>query len=651
MRNRGQLRIKLRHDRINRRVEDRIEKILRIFAQSPGEIVDAGDIESLIEHAADRVGYTQQRADVAVQRIVDEVEHLDARQLHRQVLRKIKIHLSGREFLEPAVHVENRQFHLGVLKTFKAAEHAVERERIIKRSHVQPVALGAWMILRRGGISVVADLRNRRDRPAVRIEVELNRVEIIAAIDAPAEVRRRRIGIRPAAHDVHLRGRGIDRRDVEMDFNICEKRHADFSSKIVKASVERRRAGRFPVVKITFRHGGNGEHRISWPLQRKLRRHLEPRIHVRHVVERANEIAVRLETERRVQALRNERQLGFHAQHQEARRGAAGVVVGPMKINAPRREIGVPVREMFRTGASRDARRIEIAAAGKFHLVEFLREARRLRRERNGTGRHRIHVLAVEIGQPEISEGETVAVKFEGRGKRVGRGLVNAVHAADADVVFCNRIQRIPAAAGLTDKTVALRRRAEIQAGVIGKTGVVAARAGPFQIRRIRSVTETGKQNHRRPLGIGERGLIPEQEGSCHAKRARADETGLLREISAGGVTPHQIRLRHRTVGQQSTVKREHELAAARREWQTRRPGLHGGAPRKTAVASIRDRHGADVQVTARAGEAVADDKQTAFSSESAPRARDRNTENADAVPAVAAQVAQRFARRRWNPP
>src|ERR1039458_6988733 len=138
------------YDWINRRVQNRIHKILHVFAQHFRKLVDAGDIQRLVELAANGVGHAQERADVAVERVVDEVEHFDTRQLHCEVLRKIKIHLAGREFLEPAVHVENRQLHFGVLKTLEAAESAVERERIIERRHVQPVALGAWMILRVG---------------------------------------------------------------------------------------------------------------------------------------------------------------------------------------------------------------------------------------------------------------------------------------------------------------------------------------------------------------------------------------------------------------------------------------------------------------------------------------------------------------------
>src|ERR1019366_375116 len=118
--NPGELRINIRHHRVDRGGKNGAEETLGIFLQHAGKFVDAGEIKRLVEGAADGVGHTEERADIAVERVVDDVQHLDLRQLEIQILREIEIHLAGRELLEAAVHINDRQFDFRVLKSGEA---------------------------------------------------------------------------------------------------------------------------------------------------------------------------------------------------------------------------------------------------------------------------------------------------------------------------------------------------------------------------------------------------------------------------------------------------------------------------------------------------------------------------------------------------
>ena len=219
---------------------------------------------------------------------------------------------------------------------------------------------------------------------------------------------------------------------MQMGFDIREERHAQLSDEVVEAVG--RFARRFPVVEIALAGGREREQARSRPLQAELRGHRKTRIGPGHGVGHRDEVAIGFKAQRRVEGLRDERQVRFYPQHQEARAGPASVTRLRMKLNALRREINRPIVQVLGAAVGRHLRGIQRATAGELHPLELLRETCRLRRERNGPIGSRFPVFAVEEREPVIQERELVTVEHQPR--RESQRLVFAAHSAGPDVVL-----------------------------------------------------------------------------------------------------------------------------------------------------------------------------------------------------------------------
>src|SRR5882672_7914747 len=108
---------------------------------------------------------------------------------------------------------------------------------------------------------------------------------------------------------------------------------------------------------------------------------------------------------------------------------------------------------------------------------------------------------------------------------------MQSADAAEARVVFHLGHEWIYAGVPARQEAPALRRAAEVQAGVVRETIVIGAGAGTFDVVRIGRVAETGEEQHRRANRIRSRQLVAAEKSSRHVIRTRFNVTGAVGEL------------------------------------------------------------------------------------------------------------------------
>src|SRR6185312_10295587 len=152
--------------------------------------------------------------------------------------------------------------------------------------------------------------------------IELRLCEIILTAHAPAAILPEPLLRRPATHDIDLATARAERSDVQLHFDVAEKRHADAASETEEAGV--RLPCCFPIVEITITSGSDGEGAVAGALQFQIGGYGEARINsVGNAGRGGHEISIRLEAERGVKGLRDVGQFGFDTEHEETRGEAA----------------------------------------------------------------------------------------------------------------------------------------------------------------------------------------------------------------------------------------------------------------------------------------------------------------------------------------